>query len=99
MPRFIIHHDGLFFEWSEIVDAPVTHAMSREEFALYYAGRYGELSAAHMLDERIERALAHGTSAMRPTSAEEMFRGNRAGPGERCLTFDEIIAMVTAKED
>jgi hypothetical protein len=99
MPRFIIHHDGLFFEWSEVVDAPVTRAMSREGFAEYYADRYGPTVAAAMLGDRLDRAVEHGTSAMRPTSAEEMLRGNRAGPGERCLTFDEIIAMVTAAED
>jgi len=96
MPRFIIHHDGLFFEWSEVVDAPVTMAMSREDFVEWYTDRHGQDAAAG-LDERLARAVEHGTSAMRPTSAEEMFQGNRAGPGESSLTFEEIIANVTSK--
>lgn len=98
MPRFIIHHDGLFFEWSEVVDAPVSRAMGREEFVDWYTERNGADAAGDALDARLARAVEYGTSAERPESAEEMTRFNRAGPGERCLTFDEIIALVTSAE-
>lgn len=96
MPRYICHHDGKFFEWSTVVDAPVTHAMTREEFEEHYRFQYGQ-SAMSEFPERMRRAIAHGCSARpSPMSLADLFSGNRAGDGETEATFDEIIAAVNS---
>lgn len=95
MPRYICHHDGKFFEWSTVVDAPVTHAMTREDFEEHYRFQYGR-EAMRKLPERVGRAIAHGCSAVPSMSLAELFAGNRAGDDETEATFDEIIAAVNA---
>lgn len=42
MPRYIIKIKDKYFEWSTIVDAPVTNGMSLTEFRSYYQSEYGE---------------------------------------------------------
>lgn len=93
MPKFIVHHDGRFFEWSEVIDAPTTRAMTRAEFEAYYRDRHG-WEGAERLPERLDRAAANGTSAHTPTSAEDLVSINRAGPNETELSFDEVIRLV-----
>ena len=92
MPKFIVHHDGYFFEWSTVVDAPTTYGMRREEFEAYYRERYGT-EGERELPERLGRALHHGTSSINPTSAEDLIAVNRAGPGESDLPFADVIRI------
>ncbi len=93
MPRIIVHHDGHFFEWSTVVDAPTTHAMPRDEFEDYYRDVYGEAAMAE-LPRRLGKAVQTGTSSYSHASAEELIAGNRAGPGETALSFEEVILLV-----
>jgi len=93
MPRYIIHHDGWFFEWSTIVDAPVTTGMRRDEFAEHYLHQYGA-SRFGELDERLARAIEHGTSVEPPMSTEELVAGNRAGMDGEEIPLAQIIAAV-----
>jgi hypothetical protein len=93
MPRIIVHHDGHFFEWSTVVDAPTTQAMPRDEFEAYYRGRYGE-AGMQELPRRIGKAVLTGTSSYSHASAEELIEANRAGPGETRLSFEEVIRLV-----
>ena len=94
MPKYICHHASKFFEWSTIVDAPVTQAMTREEFEAYYGEQYGGQGLAD-LPERLDRAVRNGTSSMQPMSLESLVQGNRAGPDKTELKFREIIEQVT----
>lgn len=93
MPTFICHHDGLFFEWSTVVDAPVSAAMSRDEFEQNYLHRFG-YEGMRTLPERLARAVANGTSARHSTSLEDMVAGNRAGDNDEAISLGEIMDVV-----
>jgi hypothetical protein len=93
MGRFVCHYEGLFFEWSTICDAPVTKAMTREEFEEYYLDRYGSSSKDDMR-MRMEIAVNQSTSSMRGDTLEELVSCNRAGPNEERLTFEEVIKHI-----
>lgn len=92
MPRFIIHHDGYFLEWSTVVDAPVSYGMRREEFEEYYLAEHGR-SGMLELAARLERAERNGTSAIPFTSVESLTSLNRAGPRTECIPFSEIFRI------
>ena len=92
MPKYIVHHEGFFFEWSTVVDAPTSYGMPREEFEDYYRNRYGE-EGSRELSQRLERAIAKGTSSRMHASAEELVRGNHAGPGEETISLEDIIRI------
>ena len=93
MSRYICHHDGKFFEWCTIVDAPVTSAMTRQEFEEYYRDEYGRRAMSD-LPRRIERAIEKGTSEHGEAGLRDLIEGNRAGEDETELTFDDVIALV-----
>jgi hypothetical protein len=42
MARFIVHHDGHFFEWSTISDMPETRAMTQAQLEAYYREEHGQ---------------------------------------------------------
>ena len=97
MPRYIVHHEGMFFEWSTVVDAPTTMAMGEDQFRDHYRRKYGEVMMPG-LDARLDRARANGTSALPNESARQLIAGNRAGPDEEEISFEDVIALVTAQE-
>ena len=90
MPRYICHYKGYFFEWSTVVDAPVSYAMKRTEFERFYDG--------DDLNERLERAIKYGTSCHTPQSLEELVSCNRAGPRESHLSFKKVLKRVGIKD-
>lgn len=90
MPRYLVKLEDYYLEWSTIVDAPVTFGMKLDEFEKYYQEMYG-IEGVRNLPYRLERVEMFGTSSITPTSAEEMIKGNRAGPNEEPLTVDEIF--------
>lgn len=96
MPRFICKLEGLYFEWSTIVDAPVTRGMTLDEFRAYYRDEYGR-GDMELLGERLARVEATGTSAHGRT-LDEVFECNRAGPNETCATKAEIAKMIRYPE-
>jgi len=82
----------VYLEWSTVVDAPVTYAMTREELEEHVREEYGN-QGLEELPARLERADRCGASwrdAYRE-SAEDTIRGNRAGPNETELTVEQII--------
>lgn len=91
MPRYICYYDGKFFEWSTVVDAPLTEAMCATEFREYYAFQYGQQSLDG-LEQRMKRAIETGSSAR--YCLEEIFADNRAGPNETELDFAQVLACV-----
>lgn len=91
MARFIIKIEDKYFEWSTVVDAPITYGLTREQFEDYYRGEYGAVGMED-LPNRLARADTIGTSSlMGYKSVEEAIAGNRAGPNETELTADEIL--------
>lgn len=98
MGRYILHHEGLFFEWSTVVDAPVTQAMSEAEFRSYFLRLHGDHLESD-LDERLTRAKATGCSAREGYSLADIVSHNRAGPNESCLSVEEVLASVMTSDD
>lgn len=83
----------MYFEWSTIVDAPITYGLSLDEYKQYYKEEYGLLSFEHELPQRLERVEKTGTSAFND-SVEDIISFNRAGPKESCLTKEELIKFL-----
>lgn len=83
-----------FANWSTMVDAPTSRAMTRDEFVAEYVHEYG-MSGARELPLRLERAERNGTSAM---GLDESLAGtvwlNRAGPRGEQLTLPGLIAIM-----
>lgn len=101
MPNHIVRLEDRYFEYSTVVDAPVSHPMTREEFRAYY---YSPESAHRWrppdeeLDERLARVDAKGTSSMHDASAEDTIRCNRAGPNEDELTIEQLRAWARGEK-
>lgn len=94
MPRYICHFAGLFFEWSSIVDAPVSPIMTSEEFSEYYKQEYGNQDWQQNFGQRANRAVMYGTSSQYPMSLQAMISGNHAGPDGSELSFPQVIDLV-----
>lgn len=60
--------DNKYFEFSSVVEAPVTGLMTEEEFVEHYTRMYGELQAndpsENGMRARMERARLYGTSSL-----------------------------------
>jgi len=95
MPAYICKLDGLYFEWSTIVDAPRTYGMTLEEFTAYYQDEYGH-SAMVDFDDRMLRVEAIGTSSRLHRDIADLIAWNRAGVAEGVATRAEIVAMLKA---
>ena len=91
MGRYICHKDGVFFEWSTVVDAPVTYGMTEAEMREHHKLFYG---VGEGVDERIDRAIEKGTSSWTEPSLESLIFHNRAGPDEAEITLDEIMKLL-----
>ncbi|RYD66587.1 MAG: hypothetical protein EOP83_04680 [Verrucomicrobiaceae bacterium] len=93
MPKYIVHQDGWFFEWSTVVDAPTTFGMKLDEFKEYYRDHYGS-EGMRELGERLDRAITKGTSSFMDTSGQSLMDGfNRAGYRETYLSIPEIVRI------
>lgn len=93
MGRCIAYNDGLFIEWSTVVDAPVTFGMTEAELRDHIGRRYGE-EGLEVADARIERAKRLGTSWIgRDENFDELVSYNRAGPNETCLSKDQLVRI------
>ena len=95
MPRIICKvQDGdtpYYFEWSTIVDAPVTYGMSLDDFKAHYRDQYGE-DGMRGLDDRLKRVELKGVSSMMDDdSLQDLVAYNRAGEDETCLTLEQIV--------
>ena len=72
-----------YFEWSTIVDAPITPMMSKMEFTRYYKQMYGE-EGTHELPERMKRVEEKGHSAVGDDwTYRDFIEYNRAGKNEK----------------
>ncbi len=89
MGTFIVKLHDYYFEWSTIVDAPVTFGMTPDEFTEYYREEYGK-KGMQELPARLERVEKHRTSSYDSETPEDIFLCNRAGPNESKLSAAEI---------
>ncbi len=94
MGKCICHKDGVFFEWSTVVDAPISNGMNEKELRIYHKNIYGDLP----IEKRIERAIRKGTSMVDFVKLEDFVSGNRAGPYETEITLDEIMQQLHVRE-
>lgn len=92
MPSYIVHHDGWFFQWSTVSDAPETWCMRRSQFEAWYREEYGR-AGMHDLHDRLERAVRFGSSLRTETSAEDAVFPNVAGYKGSRLTLEEIVRI------
>ena len=91
MGKFIVKLEDYYFEWSTIVDSPITFGMSLEDFLDYYRVQYGR-KGLNDLPGRLKRVEEYGSSAYQKHYwLPDLFSGNRAGPDESELTKDEIF--------
>lgn len=97
MPRYIGKLNEMYFEWSTIVDAPVTYALTLEEFQTYYKEEYGD-QGIRSLNDRLQRVDAKGTSSRLHDSVNDMISNNRAGPDETCLDQEALIKFLKSRE-
>ena len=88
MGRYIIKIDDLYFEWSTIVDAPVTYGMLESELVKYIRDQYG-LKGLVGLNDRLMRVKKTGTSAHGLT-LDELIEFNRAGDNEKSLSKEDL---------
>ena len=79
-----------YVKWSDTTDAPVSFVMGREELMQHLESedRVSFSQAARLL----ELADEMGTSDP-DVKLQGLLDHNRAGPGERRLTTDEIVTM------
>ena len=89
MPHYIIKIKDKYFEWSTIVDAPITYGMTLRQLEKYIKAEYGN-NGLEDLPQRLERVAEYGTSAAPYATLEELVEYNRAGENETRLTIDEI---------
>lgn len=88
MGKFIIKINDKYFEWSTIVDAPITYGMSLEELSAYIRRTQGT-EGLDLLPKRLERVNQKGTSAIDRT-LDNLISSNRAGINEKNITAEEI---------
>jgi hypothetical protein len=89
MPRYIVKIKDRYFDWSTVVDAPVTYGMTLERFREYYRSEYGSDGMRH-LDDRLERVEAKGTSSRLDENLKECIGFNRAGENEKQISISQI---------
>jgi hypothetical protein len=97
MPKYIVKLNDYYFEYSTIVDAPVTFGMSLVEFLEYYKEEYGREGMRH-LQARMKFVESKGTSSLINDSAINTLTCNRAGPNESELTIDELYKAYCLRE-
>ena len=91
MGKAIIKIKDKYFEFSTIVDAPVTYGMNEEELRNYIKDEYGNEGLKN-LGDRLKRVEKNGTS-FHGEDLESTLIVNRAGCNEERLTEDEIYDM------
>ena len=96
MSHSICKLDGMYFEWSTIVDAPVTYGLSLKEFKTYYRKEYGR-EGMRNLDARLKRVEIHGTSSLEG-DVDDVIAINRAGPDECELTRKGLIKFLKERK-
>ncbi|MCK9154500.1 MAG: hypothetical protein M0P12_00150 [Paludibacteraceae bacterium] len=97
MSRIIVKLKDYYFEYSTIVDAPVTYGMKRDEFEAYYRNEYGK-SGMENFSSRMKRVDQKGTSSLYHNCAEETLKTNLAGHNGENLTVEEVYKFYCLRD-
>lgn len=97
MSRPIVKIHDYYLQYSSIVDAPVDWGRKLEDFRREYLMEYG-MKDRDDLDKRLARVEEKGTSIPGDKSAWDTLCANRAGPGEKKLTLDQIYKAYCLRE-
>jgi hypothetical protein len=93
MGSCLIKIKDLYFEWSTVVDAPITNGMKLRELVDYIEDEYGK-QGLREFPERFARVIRYGHSMVQrypsPLLLKGFIEGNRAGENETELTADQI---------
>ena len=98
MPHYIVKIDKWYFDWSTVVDAPVTYGMALESFKKWYRFEYGAQGMKD-LPERLKRVGKHGTSAIPNQTVDQLISFNRAGDNEENLSKEMILEKYVLSEE
>lgn len=98
MGQFICKHNGWYFLYSTIVDAPVTAAMTLDDLRELYRAEYGN-EGMRDLESRLARVETKGTSSCVDSGVDDVFTCNRAGLKETHLTVDQCVDWLVACRD
>ena len=94
MGRYLVCLEDRYFEYSTIVDAPVTAPMTKDELFEYVRREKGE-SGLWQLPERLRRVEERGHSASAPYANASVccvLAGNRAGPNYSSWSLEQFKA-------
>jgi hypothetical protein len=94
MGKAIVKIKDLYFEWSTVVDAPVTYGMTKEELFDFVKKEYGN-EGLKELPTGLELIEETGTSFYYGNTIEELVSNNRAGKNEKRLSLDELYKKYT----
>ena len=89
MSRCILKIKDKYFEWSTVVDAPLSYGMNYLELKKYIKAKYG-LEGLKRLPNQLERIAKKGNSFQMTGDIKWLIAGNRAGDDETELNSDEI---------
>ncbi len=92
MARYLIKLDKWYFEWSTVVDAPITYRMTLKQLIKYIKDEYGR-TGLEELPSRLKRVEKQGISFLANVSVDEFIEFNRAGKNETSITKEEIIKL------
>ena len=93
MPRFIIHKDGMYNEYTTIADGACWDGgLTLEELKRVLRPEIGT-----EFGERLERAHKTGCSGI-GWSLDDCIACNRAGPNESRLSQDEFVARYLTRQ-
>lgn len=93
MPSHILKlPNGLYMEWSTIIDAPKTFAMPLEKFMAWYRNEYGR-SGYEGLDRRLERVEKTGLSERSTSDLNSFIAENHAGPDGEEIDLEKIMEL------
>lgn len=97
MGRGLVFIKDRYFEWSTIVDAPVTYSMTKEKLNDYIKEEYGN-SGLRSLNESIDMCNKYGTSFKGGGDVYDVIKSNRAGLNESELSYDELYNVYYDEE-
>ncbi len=99
MPQLIIHLNGAYNIYSTVSNGPhYESALTLTELEDEIRFEFGK-KGIQELPERLERAHKTGCSSRNGYTLADCISGNRSGPGETELLFDEFVKKYLTLSD
>lgn len=94
MGHCLIKIKDLYFEWSTVVDAPVTYGMTLDELKAYVKEERGN-DGLRELPRELENIERQGTAIQTNYTLAELTDNNRAGENEKHISLEKIYERYT----